>query len=64
VSATTYDYDVAISFLIADQPLAPQVREALVPLRVFVYSNEGAGRSATVRLAAARTANICVIARK
>lgn len=38
MSAATYDYDVAISFLAADEPLALQVREALAPLRVFVYS--------------------------
>jgi hypothetical protein len=33
-----YDYDVAISFLAADEPLALQVRDALAPLSVFVYS--------------------------
>jgi hypothetical protein len=38
MTATSYDYDVAISFLAADQPLALQVSDALAPLRVFVYS--------------------------
>jgi len=33
-----YEYDVAISFLSQDEPLALQIREALVPLRVFVFS--------------------------
>lgn len=38
MSSRTYDYDVAISFLAADEPLALQLRDALAPLRVFVYS--------------------------
>jgi len=32
-----YDYDVAISFLSKDEPLALDIRERLAPLRVFVY---------------------------
>jgi hypothetical protein len=38
MTPTRYDYDVAISFLAADEPLGLQVRDALAPLRVFVYS--------------------------
>jgi hypothetical protein len=34
----SYEYEVAISFLAPDEPLARQVAEALAPLRVFVYS--------------------------
>lgn len=33
-----YEYDVSISFLAKDEPLASQIREALAPLSVFVYS--------------------------
>jgi hypothetical protein len=33
-----FDYDLAISFLARDEPLALQIREALPALRVFVYS--------------------------
>lgn len=33
-----YDYDLAISFLARDEPLSLEIREALAPLRVFVYS--------------------------
>jgi hypothetical protein len=42
-----YEYDAAISFLARDEPLAWQVRDALAPLRVFVFSKaqeEVAGR--------------------
>lgn len=35
-----YEYDVAISFLAPDEPLALQTRELLLPLRVFVFSKE------------------------
>lgn len=35
-----HEYDVAISFLATDEPLAVQIREALAPLNVFVYSKE------------------------
>lgn len=38
MNAAPYDYDVAISFLAADEPLALQILDALSPLRVFVYS--------------------------
>jgi hypothetical protein len=33
-----HDYDVAISFLAKDEPLALEIRARLAPLRVFVYS--------------------------
>lgn len=36
----TRDYDVAVSFLKEDEPLALQVRESLAPLKVFVYTKE------------------------
>ncbi|MGE5049499.1 MAG: hypothetical protein ACM3PC_13060 [Deltaproteobacteria bacterium] len=42
-----HDYDVAISFLYRDEPLALQLREAVSPLKVFVFSKaqeEIAGR--------------------
>ncbi len=34
------EYDVAISFLAADEPLALRVAEDLAPLNVFVYSKK------------------------
>jgi hypothetical protein len=42
-----HDYDVAISFLRKDEPLAVELRDRLAPRRVFVYSKaqeEIAGR--------------------
>ena len=35
-----HDYDVAISFLARDEPLALRLRDRLTPLRVFVYSKQ------------------------
>jgi hypothetical protein len=40
-----YDYDVAISFLAQDEPLAKQIAGELAPLRVFMFYGAGeAGR--------------------
>lgn len=38
MSTPTYKHDGAVSFLKQDQPLALQIREALMPLDFFVYS--------------------------
>jgi hypothetical protein len=38
VNTPAYDYDIAVSFLARDEPLALQIRDALAPLKVFVYS--------------------------
>lgn len=38
MNTPAYDYDIAVSFLARDEPLALQIRDALAPVKVFVYS--------------------------
>jgi hypothetical protein len=40
MSATPYEFEIAISFLKGDEILALQIRDSLAPIPVFVYSKE------------------------
>lgn len=66
MTGAEYEYEVAISFLAADEPLAAQLAEALEPLNCFVYSKrqgEVAGTEGieTFRGIFRHRARVCVV---